>query len=180
MRAAPLHLDFAPAARAPRRLGRALLLFGGVALSVGAFGWSEAWSARAQVAHALSLAQSQEAQAAARSARPPAPNAAELARERASLQAARMLQAPWADLLAALEAVSVDNVALLSVEPSTSKQAVRLTAEARDLSAMLVYLSALQQDNRLSQVVLVSHQLQLQSPGTPVRFQMQASWGSTP
>ncbi|WP_372528022.1 hypothetical protein [Piscinibacter sp.] len=180
MRPATLYLDFAPAARSPRRLGRVLLLIGGIALAVGVFGWSEAWSARAQYARALSVAQQQEAQAATRSARPVAANAAEVARERATLQAARILQTPWSDLLAALEAASIDNVALLSVEPSTIKQAVRLTAEARDPTAMLVYLTALQLDNRLSQVVLVSHQVQLQSPGMPVRFQIQASWGGTP
>jgi hypothetical protein len=45
---------------------------------------------------------------------------------------------------------------------------------------MLSYLGALQRDDRLNTVVLVSHQVQAQTPGTPVRFQVQAGWGGTP
>ena len=40
--------------------------------------------------------------------------------------------------------------------------------------------AALQHDPRLSSVVLVSHQVQAQAPGTPIRFQVQAQWGDTP
>ena len=45
---------------------------------------------------------------------------------------------------------------------------------------MLDYVAALQADRRLSQVVLVSHQVQTQAVGKPVRFQMQSAWGATP
>jgi Tfp pilus assembly protein PilN len=93
---------------------------------------------------------------------------------------AQGLQVPWADLLGALEAASGESVALLTVEPSTQQQTVRLTAEARDPHSMLRYLSTLQGDARLSQVVLVSHAVQTQAPGTPVRFQLQAHWGAQP
>jgi Tfp pilus assembly protein PilN len=67
-------------------------------------------------------------------------------------------------------------VALLAVEPSAARRSVRLSAEARDAQAMLAWLQALQRDARLAQVLLVSHQVQTQTPGTPVRFQIQASW----
>jgi Tfp pilus assembly protein PilN len=61
-----------------------------------------------------------------------------------------------------------------------AKRSVRLTAEARDDTEMLAYLAALQQDPQLSSVILASHQVQSQAPGTPVRFQIQASWGESP
>ena len=64
-------------------------------------------------------------------------------------------------------------MALLAIEPSIQRQQVRLTAEARQPEAMLDYVAALQSDTRLSQVVLLSHQVQALSPGQPVRFQMQ-------
>ena len=66
---------------------------------------------------------------------------------------------------------------MIGVEPSASKQSIRLTAEARDAKAMLAYLGALQKDARLESVVLSSHQVQTKAPGTPVRFQILAGWG---
>lgn len=94
-------------------------------------------------------------------------------------QTSRRLSTPWADLLAALESAPV-NVALLLVEPSAAKRSVSLTAEAARPADMLKYLRALQDDARFSDVVLVSHQVQQQAPGTPVRFQLRARWGEAP
>ena len=58
--------------------------------------------------------------------------------------------------------------------------AITLTAEAASASEMLNYLDALQIDARLANVVLVSHAVQVQTPGSPLRFQLRASWGGTP
>ena len=93
------------------------------------------------------------------------------------LDTEQRLLAPWPDLLAALESAP-DHVALLSIEPSMAKRKVTLTAEAANPTEMLNYLKALQKDGRLSGVVLSSHQVLVQNPGTPVRFQLQAQWGS--
>jgi Tfp pilus assembly protein PilN len=105
---------------------------------------------------------------------------AEQARLRAVRKVTYGLVTPWADLLDTLESVPHQSVALLSVEPSVSKRSIRVTAEARNADDMLAYWSALQQDSRLTAVVLVSHQVQQQAPGTPVRFQLQAGWGAAP
>jgi Tfp pilus assembly protein PilN len=86
---------------------------------------------------------------------------------------------PWADLLEALE-TAPDNLALLSVEPSAAKRSISLTAEAASPKDMLNYLRALQSDQRLSGVLLVSHQVQVQAPGAPLRFQIQGTWGGSP
>jgi hypothetical protein len=72
------------------------------------------------------------------------------------------------------------NVALLAVEPSAAKRSLSLTAEAANSAQMLNYIQALQGDNHLSDVILVSHQVQLQAPGAPIRFQVRANWGETP
>lgn len=101
---------------------------------------------------------------------------AQLARVQFVSQTSRSLSTPWADLLAALEATPA-NVALLAVEPSAAKRNISITAEAASTEDMLAYLQALQKDNRLSDALLTSHQMQTQAPGTPVRFQIQASWG---
>lgn len=96
---------------------------------------------------------------------------------RATAAVVRELQVPWATLFAALESVAGRNVALLSVEPSALRQEVRIVAEAKTSGAMLDFLEALRAQS-LREVVLVSHQLQAQTPGAPIRFQARALWGS--
>lgn len=88
---------------------------------------------------------------------------------------ATQLQAPWEGLLASLESVRTKDVALLAVEPTAARQSLRITADARNPDAMLDMLAQLRQQ-RLTDVVLVSHQVQEKQPGTPIRFQIQARW----
>jgi Tfp pilus assembly protein PilN len=103
----------------------------------------------------------------------------ERARTQRVRQAAQRLATPWADLLAAIEAAPA-NVALLQLDPSATQHSLSLSAEAADPAQMLNYLQALQSDPRLRNVVLVSHQVQLQAPGTPLRFKLRAQWGDAP
>jgi Tfp pilus assembly protein PilN len=176
MRPVRLELDFArstprSAAGARGLLALGIVLLGAAGLIVGA-----ALVEQRTLAESLAaMAQRRSAPVApARVMRPADPQ--QLARERQLRDLARGLHTPWSDLLAALEAAPSDSVALLSVEPSAARRSVRLSAEARDSQAMLAWLQALQRDPRLAQALLVSHQLQTQAPGTPVRFQVQASW----
>jgi len=95
---------------------------------------------------------------------------------RATAAALRELQVPWATLFVGLESVAGRNVGLLSIEPSAQRQEVRITAEAKNSGAMLDFLDALRGQPPLREVVLVSHQIQAQTPGTPLRFQARAQW----
>ena len=173
MRAVRIDVDFAPASRRAPALGLLLLAAGVAAALAGGLVWGEAWSAQAAQAGALADIEGRATpQAAAVRGKP---DAAELARSRASLRVARGLQAPWSELLSALESAPHENVALLAIEPSIQRQQVRLTAEARQPEAMLDYVAALQSDTRLSQVVLLSHQVQALSPGQPVYIALYAA-----
>jgi hypothetical protein len=87
----------------------------------------------------------------------------------------RDLSVPWPDLIATFEAAARSNVALLAVEPASNRNEVRFTGEAKSSDAMLDYLDALR-GATLREVTLVSHQVQAQTPGTPIRFQAQALW----
>ena len=180
MRADTIDLDFAPAAQPAQTLGTALLVLGGAAIVLGAFEWSDAWTSQARAVDVLRAVDSKVAVASERAVQPAAANPAELARDRAVVKVARSLQTPWSDLLSTLESAPHDGVALLIVEPSTTRQVVRVTAEARNPQAMLNYLGSLQSDQRLSQVLLQSHQVQANASGAPVRFQIQAGWGAVP
>lgn len=181
MRTQRLQLEFAPHARRGSPLGTALLIAAIAVFGVSAFELAHVMATNSRQADLLAAIDAHRGAAAATDAkRPPPTDPAELARTRAVRLVAQNLVTPWADLLESLESAPNRSVALLSVEPSVSKKSIRLTAEARTTQEMLAYLGALQRDDRLNTVVLVSHQVQAQAPGTPVRFQVQAGWGGTP
>jgi hypothetical protein len=169
-------IDFAPQARNPRRSGRLIFIVGFVSAAAAAIVCANAWSKQRDALRELAAIESREV-GSARVERPLALTPTDIARERAAQQVERELQTPWAELLAAFESAPRQAVALLAIEPSTSQQAVRVTAEAKDADAMLAYLGALQSDARLRRVVILSHQIQEQAAGMPLRFQIQAGWG---
>ena len=97
-------------------------------------------------------------------------------RLKASLQLAKSLDSPWAELLSAIESTRPDRVALLSVEPSATKHTLLITAEARDSATMLEHLRALENESGLRTVTLLQHERALQVPGTPTRYRLQGEW----
>jgi Tfp pilus assembly protein PilN len=91
-------------------------------------------------------------------------------------QAAAQLSAPWGSMLAMLEEHKSEDIALLRLEPNAKTGQLKLTGEARSGAAMVAFLESLERDVRLSQVTLVNHQLQRQTPGEPLRFTVNAVW----
>ncbi len=87
----------------------------------------------------------------------------------------RDLSVPWPELMTTFEAAARSNVALLAVEPAAHRNELRFAGEAKSSDAMLDYLDALRGET-LREVTLLSHQVQAQTPGTPIRFQAQALW----
>ncbi len=173
---ARLDLDFSPA----RRNGLAgwLLLAAGVSAALlAAVQFQSAQAARVAVATELSTANGRLAGTKGETVRagPPLDPRA----SKAANQIARELQMPWAEMLAALEAIPAPEVALLGVEPSALRHVVRITAEAKNSAAMLDYLQALQGGQQFSDVWLTSHLVQVQTPGTPLRFVVQLKWTGT-
>ena len=168
-----LVIDFV-APPAPAGFGRVLLGLAALALVAGGAQFAYAWHAyRQEKAELVSVMQ--------RGAAPVVDNARRSAANLAGLQSAgtvaRGLTAPWPDLLRSIETIHNKDVALQIVEPIAARQSVRITADARHFAAMLDYLEQLQ-GRALSDVVLTSHQVQVQQPGAPIRFQVQAKWGS--
>jgi len=172
-----LRLEFAPNARRTSRSSLALLLTGLLLFAVATLFFGRALLENAHLNR--NLAAIEDHRNAVMTKPNPRPDATELARVQFIRQTSRSLTTPWADLLAALEAAPT-NIALLSVDPSTAKRNISLTAEAANPEDMLNYLRALQKDNRLAGALLTSHQVDVQAPGTPVRFQILVNWGVTP
>jgi Tfp pilus assembly protein PilN len=173
---ARLDLDFSPA----RRNGLAgwLLLAAGLAAALAAgMQFQSAQAARMALASELNSASGRMANGKPETVRAGPPVDPRVSK--AANQIARELQMPWAEMLAALEAVPTPEVALLGVEPSALRHVVRITAEAKNSAAMLEYLQALQGGRQFSDVWLTSHLVQAQTPGTPVRFVVQLKWSGT-
>ena len=90
--------------------------------------------------------------------------------------AIEQLSFPWDKLFKALESSMTEDIALLSVQPDVAGGIVTLNAEARDWDAMLDYIRRLNEDKFLTDVHLVSHQIQQTDPQRPVRFVLSCSW----
>ncbi|MFJ4455817.1 PilN domain-containing protein [Pseudomonas sp. NPDC089392] len=88
----------------------------------------------------------------------------------------QQLQRPWQQLFAMLEALPQDDVALLGLTPDARKGQVRITAEARNLEAMLQYHQRLEASEELSDVSLLNHEVLAAQPEHPVRFTLTATW----
>lgn len=169
---APARIDFVPGT-APPQLGWLLLAAAVPALAAGTY---PALTLRAST-HELA-ARSQPARAAR-------PIAAQLTdAQRRSLRQVHALSAqitaPWSDLLAVFEQHIQPDVGLLRLEPDARSGRVRLSAEARDTKAMMGYVTALESDVRLVDVVLTHHQFERELAGQPVRFTLQAGWRPAP
>lgn len=90
------------------------------------------------------------------------------------------LDTPWDRLFGAVESTFNEQVTLLSVEPDTERNEVRLTAEAKDMKAMLDYVQQLRRSSMLKNGYLVDHQINQQDPQRPVRFTVAATWNTPP
>ncbi|MCY1406283.1 hypothetical protein D3C76_607100 [compost metagenome] len=171
-----LMLDFQPRRRASA-LGWSLLLVGVVVAAAGL--WTHLQlDAQAQQAHGrLRQAQGQlhgdgqgSTGLSAAESREQASRMAEMRRISAQLRR------PWENLFAMLEALPRDQVALLALTPDARKGQVRISAEARDLEAMLEFHHQLEASAELSDVSLLNHEVDAKSPEHPVQFNLQASW----
>ncbi|WP_085689053.1 MULTISPECIES: PilN domain-containing protein [unclassified Pseudomonas] len=88
----------------------------------------------------------------------------------------QQLRRPWERLFAMLEAMPRDDIALLTLTPDARKGQVRISAEARDLQAMLDFHKRLEASDELSDVSLLSHEIVVKSPEQPVQFTLSATW----
>ena len=86
----------------------------------------------------------------------------------------RQLTLPWGSLVGAIEQAATRDVAILQLQPDAEKGLLRLTAEARNRDAMFEYLKRLGAARELTNVVLVSHQVQRDEPQQPIQFSVQA------
>lgn len=170
-----LSIDFSRTRVRPAPAGVVLLLAGCLVLATsGARFW------QASTAH--DLASSEYARA---TRKPVTKKHAAVPLSAAVLQAEKQNQAvldkltvPWQSLLAIVESYPAHDVALIGIDQNPGQRQIRITAEAKDAQAMLAYLNFLQHTALLHEALLSEHEIEAHAPGTPVRFQIAAIWGS--
>lgn len=86
------------------------------------------------------------------------------------------LAVPWGRLFGALEQIEEKDVALLTIAPDVQKRQIRVYAEAKNLAAMLSYHKRLEESPVFAVVSLTEHEVQIQDPQKPVRFNITATW----
>lgn len=86
------------------------------------------------------------------------------------------LSLPWDMLFHEVEASVDELVVLLNVEPDTERHGIRITAEAKNLEAMLNYTKRLQAVDAFKYAHIANHQIQQQDAQKPVRFVVEAQW----
>lgn len=90
----------------------------------------------------------------------------------------QQLQRPWERLFNLLERLREDDIALLSLAPDARKGQLRISAEARDLEAMLAFHKRLEASDELHDVSLLNHEILVKQPEKPVLFNLSAQWES--
>ena len=88
----------------------------------------------------------------------------------------QQLRRPWERLFAMLEGLPREDIALLTLTPDARKGQVRISAEARDLEAMLAFHQRLEASDELSDVSLLSHEIVANVAEHPVQFNLSATW----
>lgn len=86
------------------------------------------------------------------------------------------LTIPWNALLSAIEKSDTQDIALLSLDPSSKKQQVILTGEAKNLQSVLTYIQKLEAQPMLEKVYLQKHSVDEVNISKPVKFTVLAQW----
>jgi NADH:ubiquinone oxidoreductase subunit D len=93
---------------------------------------------------------------------------------------AAFLMIPWGDLFNALEGASLEDVAILSIEPDSKKRELKINAEAKNVKVMFSYLERLEASHDLVNVYLLKHEILEDVDQHPIRFMVMANWKEKP
>jgi hypothetical protein len=90
------------------------------------------------------------------------------------------LSIPWGGLLVALEQAQNESIALLGIEPDSGRSRLRLSGEAKDLSALVAYMKSIEGRGNISSVRLLSQQVKQDDAQHPIVFVIEARWVGLP
>ena len=171
-----LALDFRPRRRAGSWLGASILVVGVLAAVAAAEHYKALEDQRATLE--ASLRERARVKPLPQRAEAGASQEAVQRRQNARRAVVRALGRPWDALYGDIEAMSVDDVALLAVEPDPRRGDVRIAGEARDAQALHGYVAALENTPSLARVSLAQHETVGDGAPGSLRFVLVARWQS--
>ncbi|WP_332861281.1 hypothetical protein [Janthinobacterium svalbardensis] len=178
-----LDIDFAPPGwrRSLQRVPAWAWCVGalGVALIVTA-AWAGSAARQRQQASEAQWQRAQLRVAAAMQGPAPAPQVPIAPAQAAAVNAAILqLNLPWRDLQDALTSATPPGIALLALEPDARKRVLKITAETTSSDAMVAYIAQLKRQELFGvRVQLLRHEINALDPNQPLRFQLEARWGT--
>lgn len=86
------------------------------------------------------------------------------------------LSTPWDEFFTALESVSNENAAILSIEPDMQTGVLRIEGEAKDYASVLTLVAQLRTTRPFSKVFLLRHETKRDDPQHPVGFTLSLRW----
>ena len=100
--------------------------------------------------------------------------------------AVQQLNLPWRALHDAVEQATPKTIALIALEPDPRRRSIKITAEANSSDAMIAYVEQLKQQALFGagagagagSVTLLRHETDELDPNRPLRFQLDAQWGT--
>jgi hypothetical protein len=84
----------------------------------------------------------------------------------------KQLNVPWSQIFDAIESASSRDIALLSISPDIKKESIIVTAEARNVGAMLRYSKALASRAEFKAARLIDHEMVNSDNGNSIRFNL--------
>jgi Tfp pilus assembly protein PilN len=84
---------------------------------------------------------------------------------------------PWETLFNSIENAVSKDIALLSLLPNVSKKSLRISGEARNMSELLAFIKALEQEKIFVNAHLLNYKIKKSSSHQPIIFQVITSWG---
>ena len=166
-------IDFANPAKPSSRTGVALFALGAVLAGIAVMEDSSSRDALAQSQERLERARASYKRA--EKARTPRPTV-EPPELKQSGDIVRRLTLPWGQLFDALERADNDKIALLAVEPDAEKTRLRLSGEAKTVSALVDYMKSIDNKGGVADLRLMTQQIKQNDAQRPIEFVLEASW----
>ncbi len=83
---------------------------------------------------------------------------------------------PWDDLFNSIGHAASKHIALLSLQPNVSSQSIRIGGEARNMSALLDFVEAIEREVIFSNAYLLNYKIKQDSPQKPIIFLLTTTW----
>jgi hypothetical protein len=83
---------------------------------------------------------------------------------------------PWEALFDSIENAASKDIALLSILPNVSKQSLRIDGEARNMSALLNLVEAMEHETIFVNTHLLNYRIKKNNSQQPILFQITTSW----